>query len=180
MSHLFICSRCNTEKPQEEFAKQKRKTGTYYQRHFCKACDNERRLKYYYANREKELARIRAYEKDNLKKVSTCNRNKKLKDRYGITLADYIQLVTKQNSKCAICQIETTKLFVDHCHTTGNIRELLCHGCNTGIGLFKENKTSLQNAIQYLNKHDTKTYTPSESLVFPNVEGSSLHTTEET
>lgn len=71
------------------------------------------------------------------------------KEHYGV-------LYDLQNGKCAICKCESggnvrgDKLAVDHCHTSGNIRGLLCHRCNTGIGLFKDNKESLLAAIEYL------------------------------
>jgi len=47
-----------------------------------------------------------------------------------------------------------TKLVVDHCHSTGKIRGLLCHNCNRALGLMQDNVETLQNAIDYL-KTDT-------------------------
>jgi hypothetical protein len=41
---------------------------------------------------------------------------------------------------------------VDHCHTTGKIRGLLCNGCNKGLGLFLDSTKLLQNAKEYLEK----------------------------
>ena len=83
-----------------------------------------------------------------------------LRNTYNITLKDYNELLWLQDKKCAIC--ENTKngnhkyFFVDHCHTTGKVRALLCHGCNAGLGLFKENIYSLEKAIKYLKHHNTK------------------------
>jgi hypothetical protein len=42
---------------------------------------------------------------------------------------------------------------IDHCHTTGKIRGLLCDNCNKALGLFQDSPTLLNNAIQYLNKN---------------------------
>ena len=90
-------------------------------------------------------------------------RNYKFEVRYGITLERYNEMSEKQNAKCAICgNPETAKhnstqtiqrLAVDHCHSTGKIRGLLCQDCNRGIGKFKDDITRLQNAILYLQKH---------------------------
>ena len=57
-----------------------------------------------------------------------------------------------QEFKCLICSAvcEEDKLNVDHCHTNGNVRGLLCGNCNKGLGSFKENTNSLKNAIKYL------------------------------
>lgn len=55
----------------------------------------------------------------------------------------------------------TYHLFVDHNHSTGNVRGLLCSPCNAFIGHLKDDVTLIQNAIDYLNKdstcHDKKT-----------------------
>ena len=88
------------------------------------------------------------------------DKNSKLKRAYGITLDEYEELLSKQDSKCAICGIDNNGKYrnkprafaVDHCHTTGKIRGLLCSDCNTGIGLLKDNINFLQSAIKYLNK----------------------------
>lgn len=83
----------------------------------------------------------------------------------GITLEQYYQLVGSQNNRCAICNnYETRKnrmgniarLAIDHNHKTNEVRALLCHGCNTGIGKFKESIDLMQKAIEYLKKHNTK------------------------
>lgn len=56
---------------------------------------------------------------------------------------------------CAICAITTSDvLHVDHCHTTGKIRGLLCHQCNVLLGASKDSITTLQNAIKYLGEYN--------------------------
>jgi hypothetical protein len=63
--------------------------------------------------------------------------------------------------KCAICNKypEDRELARDHCHTTNKIRGFLCFHCNTAIGWFKDNITSLQRAIEYLQKHNLEEVT---------------------
>ena len=73
--------------------------------------------------------------------------------KYGVTKEFLVELYEKQDGKCAICgEIPKTErgLHVDHCHTTGSVRGLLCHGCNTGIGALKEDAEILSKAIEYL------------------------------
>lgn len=72
---------------------------------------------------------------------------------YKVTKEFLVDMHEKQQGKCAICgEIPKSErgLHVDHCHTTGAVRGLLCHGCNTGIGALKEDAEILSNAIKYL------------------------------
>jgi len=79
-----------------------------------------------------------------------------IRNQYGITLAQYNEMLEAQDYKCAICgnedEVEGRRLAIDHCHTTGKIRGLLCGKCNRGLGLFYDNTTALAKAIEYLNK----------------------------
>jgi len=73
--------------------------------------------------------------------------------RYGISKEDFESMKNEQNNCCSICFNEFEKTpNIDHCHNSKEVRGLLCHGCNTGIGLFKDDVTILQNAIKYLNE----------------------------
>jgi hypothetical protein len=87
--------------------------------------------------------------------------NKHREKTYGLTLADYSALIAAQDNKCAICrQPETATrngrvkaLAIDHCHATGEIRQLLCVACNTGLGKFKDDRNLMLAAIKYLDKY---------------------------
>ena len=85
-------------------------------------------------------------------------RNIKFQNRYGITLDDYNKMWTDQAGCCAICGTHQStlnkSLSVDHCHTTGIVRGLLCNPCNVALGLAKDNITTLQNMIKYLGGND--------------------------
>ena len=80
-----------------------------------------------------------------------------MKRSYGIGFKDYDAMVLEQNGVCAICSAEPPKnqhkkrLNIDHCHTTGKVRGLLCDACNRAIGLLKDSPDLLTKAIQYLN-----------------------------
>jgi hypothetical protein len=82
--------------------------------------------------------------------------------RYGVTINEIDQMIAKQNNSCAICGDKFTtrkNTHVDHCHTHGHVRAILCQHCNTGLGLFKDSPRLLQRAIYYL-EHHAKTNQP--------------------
>jgi hypothetical protein len=78
-------------------------------------------------------------------------RTSHLKAKYGISLEDYEALLEGQDGMCAICSEEGTRqLSVDHCHTTGRIRGLLCDNCNHALGKFRDNPVRIRRALEYL------------------------------
>ena len=95
--------------------------------------------------------------------------------KYGITIEELAVMLEKQHNRCAICTRHWTEckransryddtflqyLFIDHDHTTGIVRALLCNNCNSGIAHFLENEEWLRNAIAYLRKHKRADATP--------------------
>jgi len=83
------------------------------------------------------------------------NADLNLKRNYGISLAEYDKMLEEQEGECKICGTTDSqgkgRFHVDHCHITGEVRGLLCHNCNRGLGYFKDNITSLLEAVRYLN-----------------------------
>jgi hypothetical protein len=79
---------------------------------------------------------------------------------YGIGIIWVLTKLEEQNFKCAICKTSGFKMReehisgmnLDHCHTTGSPRALLCHNCNRGLGLFQDNPEYLRSAAEYLEK----------------------------
>ena len=72
---------------------------------------------------------------------------------YNMSFAEHDYMLQQQGGVCAICGSIPGKgqvLHIDHCHTTGMIRGLLCRSCNTGLGIFKDNTKTLTFAIAYL------------------------------
>ena len=68
----------------------------------------------------------------------------------------YLAQATKQEGKCAIFKTWVGPgplLCIDHDHASGQVRELLCRKCNTGIGMLQESVTILQTAVKYLRRH---------------------------
>jgi hypothetical protein len=72
-----------------------------------------------------------------------------------MTVEQYAYLMESWDGLCGICRL-ACKPYIDHCHTTGKIRGLLCNQCNTAIGLMKENLDTLRMAVQYLETTDAK------------------------
>jgi Recombination endonuclease VII len=83
-------------------------------------------------------------------------RTKHLKQKYGMTEADYRALFEAQGGVCAICRclpdgVDLTLLVVDHDHETGRVRGLLCTTCNLGLERFKDDPKLLRAAALYLD-----------------------------
>ena len=82
------------------------------------------------------------------------DRRRKLWGAYGMTPAEYAELLNDQKGVCAICGGNSgeKRLSVDHCHDTQRIRGLLCTRCNSILGFAKDEKAVLRNAIEYLQE----------------------------
>jgi dCMP deaminase len=79
---------------------------------------------------------------------------RQIKHFYGITLLQYIDILTKQNGCCAVCKINKAgykgkRLSVDHNHKTNEVRGLLCDDCNNAIGKLKDDMILAKNALDY-------------------------------
>ena len=163
------CSKCERTLSVSKFYKNKsKKDGLTTE---CKECckrrvpAGKRREKYLQyqrdynkRNREKRRAQSRARYKKQGVRDGLLRRLKKL----GITYKDYQELAQSQENRCGICGKKSSdkyrgkprSLHIDHCHTTGKIRGLLCATCNHGIGNFYDNPLLLKKAISYLKKHE--------------------------
>ena len=102
-------------------------------------------------------------EQKSRKKQGQIRNTKEVCRRLDLEVSVYYKMMEDQNGLCAICSLPETRksrtqgkvcqLAIDHNHTTGAIRQLLCHSCNTGIGKFKDDINLLQKAIEYLKRH---------------------------
>lgn len=138
------CRTCGEYKPRSDFSRHANAKGGVQSD--CKAC-------------AVVLQRERSQRQP--AKTAQIRRNSKLKFAYGITIKDYNAMLIVQGGKCAICG--TTEpggriglcgpvFHVDHCHTNGTIRGLLCNSCNLGLGNFKDSVINLAKAIAYLGR----------------------------
>jgi len=78
-------------------------------------------------------------------------KNQDLKRLYGLTLDEFQALQEKQDHRCAVCG-EIAKLVVDHNHSTGLVRGLLCSSCNRALGYAKENPVRLRALAEWIEK----------------------------
>ncbi len=150
-----ICPYCNTARlARGDIVRKAQKEGKEL---WCLPCRNKTKIhkptKYVGTAPERKRQASREWKNKNPEKVA----NKRYKFRYGITLTEYELKLKQQNYKCLICNIEekdsrNKKLVVDHNHLTNEVRGLLCHNCNCGLGHFKDNMQILKTAIKYLNK----------------------------
>lgn len=89
------------------------------------------------------------------KKARDRARDLRLRREFGITLKEYNDVLEHQKHRCAVCKRSVrdfkNSLAVDHCHTTGLLRGLLCWKCNKLIGVSGDDAKKLENASIYLN-----------------------------
>lgn len=106
--------------------------------------------------RENKMRRqtwAKEYQVNNHDKVKLAARRKHLRSSYGLTVAQYEELLRKQNGRCVICKSllenEIRNPAIDHCHKTGMVRGILCQTCNSGLAFLKT-VANLERAIKYL------------------------------
>lgn len=108
--------------------------------------------RYQLRNKEKLKERRQAY----LKKKPQWSREFMLRKRYNLTIAEFDKMLEEQGGKCAICFATEPggrgSFHVDHNHTTGEVRGILCASCNLMLGKTDDNTDKLKRAIEYLEK----------------------------
>lgn len=132
------CSKCGERKPRSSFYPRSRNPASLSAH--CKKCMNAARSAWGKANRQRTYDTKRAR-------------------KYGVTPEKCGEMLRKQGGGCAICRTGvpggTGTWNVDHDHGSGATRGLLCISCNLGLGHFRDDPRTLQQAIEYLNIHRT-------------------------
>jgi 5-methylcytosine-specific restriction endonuclease McrA len=142
---MKTCPQCCVAKPLTEFHVRKTRSGQPASR--CKTCSRDAQR----AWRSKQTD----YDKRRYQVVKVETRERHLVRKYGVTLADYDAMLAAQGGKCAVCLTtpDTQRygvFHVDHCHTSGAVRGLLCRGCNNVLGVVNDDPAALARAIAYL------------------------------
>ena len=137
---MKCCTKCNKTKDETEFCKQKsRKDGL---NPWCKKCKSKEASDY----RKNPKGRLTLY-------------TKRISRLYNLTIEELRDLLDKQYGCCDICKESLLfphserQYHIDHDHTTGNVRSLLCRNCNIMLGHSFDNTDILLSAADYLRKH---------------------------
>lgn len=149
-----VCPGCEIAKPREEFYAAKH-TATGFNV-YCKPCAIGRHRKWRKVNPAKWNAAMKNWRDKNPERA----RDHGLKQRYGLPMGTYDTMLNAQNARCAICETIAPggkgNFHVDHCHSTSEVRGLLCNNCNVLLGYAKDNPAVLSNAIKYLAERSRK------------------------
>jgi nitrogen fixation-related uncharacterized protein len=121
------CGRCKQFRDEDEFGWD---TTRDQPKRTCRPCALEQQLAYVDRNREAINLRRRTRAK-------------------GITPEQFEEMFRQQEGRCAICKRDRP-LDIDHCHTNGHVRGLLCSPCNRALGLMEDDVKILNAAIEYL------------------------------
>lgn len=134
---MKTCTKCGEVKPKTEFNKDSHTLDSL--RRYCRECQK-------IANKERRNKNPNEWKEYHYK------------SSYNISLDQYNEMFNLQQGCCDICGTHQSKLkrnlAVDHCHSTGKVRKLLCSNCNSGIGKLQENIEILKKAISYLEEHN--------------------------
>lgn len=129
-TYRFTCGHCNQPQVATYTSGQRKR--------YCEPC---------YALRVRKYARSKYREYD-------------LRKKYGITEADYDDMLRRQGGRCAICKDTdarnrhgTDRFSVDHDHESGHVRALLCGSCNSAIGLLQDDPKVIEAAAKYVRAH---------------------------
>lgn len=110
--------------------------------------------RHYWKHRDEQTALGRQKYRELSEEKKKKYRSNKYQVRYGITVEDYDALFSKQGGMCAICG--TTKsgkqgqhFAIDHDHSTGRVRGLLCIKCNGWLGWYEANQFAAGNYVGF-------------------------------
>ncbi len=129
------CSSCERQLPPGSFNKdEKNRDGLHS---YCRECRGAAKKSAYQANPQAHAIRH-------------------VTRTYGIKPEQFAAMVKAQGNACAICSNDMGKgkgRHVDHCHTTGRVRALLCSHCNVAIGYARDDPALLRAMADYVEQH---------------------------
>lgn len=165
---MRTCYDCKEHKELTEFYKDKSKSGghDYKCKECCKKSGKIRWDKWYENEENKKLHNTKGklYQENNKERISSYQKNwwensgrdKRDERVFCMAPGHRKQMLIEQDYRCAICKSHqdnfTNALSIDHNHTNGQVRGLLCVNCNNMLGDAKDNVERLQAGIDYLNK----------------------------
>lgn len=162
-SNLYTCITCSETKSVDGFFLDRRKKYAIRPRARCKACITA------------DVRRKRANDPEHFRKMESKSYRKRFEEQwdnrrrraqrmrlrtFGITDEDFMSMYERQGKKCAVCE-RPVALYtrrnenwdgacIDHCHSTGRVRGILCNPCNVALGLLQDNPDRIERMREYI------------------------------
>jgi len=157
---MKTCLKCGAIKPFSEYHAKRGKPqpqcktcrSEYMRGHYLKNKDrvNMANKAWYEANKSSVCEKLKRQYKENPEKFVFARKLQK----YALTKDRFQAMLVQQNNACEICRMTFVGTpYVDHCHTTQEVRGLLCSKCNTGYGLLNEDVAVFESCIAYTKKY---------------------------
>jgi hypothetical protein len=158
-------------------AREREASKRYEAAHPNRTPEQKERARLWMAKRRSESPELRERGREYARKWGQNNKERRnlnlrkyrLLTKYGMTMADFDAMLTKQDGLCAICRVKMTppaspskakegksSMTVDHCHSTGRVRGILCQTCNLALGMFKDSIVRVRYAVAYLEAFEEK------------------------
>lgn len=80
-----------------------------------------------------------------------CANHKSMQTDYRLSVAELVAVWDNPVCSNPGCE-NTTRLYMDHDHSTGKFRALLCNGCNSALGFLKENPDRISGLREYIEQ----------------------------
>lgn len=139
------CRVCKEIKNLEDF--HRRSSSKDGRQSICRICNNAKATQWQKDNPERYEANWRRNKRTPEQLLA------RRAEKYGLSIEELTVMMTESGGVCNICQRMPVKfLVIDHCHSQGHVRGLLCEKCNTALGLFDDNVEWMLAAVAYLNK----------------------------
>ena len=123
---MKLCNKCGVEKSLDNFSRRTYSSGNIGYQNKCKVCE-----------KEDKKARYKPHQDI----------------RRRLKISDGLFENLMKTTNCQTCGVELTRKCIDHDHKTNKVRGVLCHNCNTALGLVGDNIDTLSSMITYLNDH---------------------------
>lgn len=158
------CKKCGALKPLGDFYRCAGTRDGY--RGDCKPCNLAAKHERYMANPAKVKVQVKRWQQANAERVNATQRRRRAKPevklqaraahlmrKFGLTLEQYDAMLEAQGGGCFLCgrpPREDISLHVDHDHSTGRVRGILCFCCNNALADFQDDPELLRKAACYV------------------------------
>ncbi len=161
---MKTCKKCGLTKPYDDFYRCAGMKDGY--RNDCRTCNLEAKHQRYLNDPATAIARAKRWQQANPERVNATQRARRAKPevkrraradhlqrKFGMTIEQYDAMLEAQGGGCFICgrpPREDISLHVDHDHSTGKVRGILCFCCNNALADFQDDPSLLRKAASYV------------------------------